>query len=82
MAPSKLSSGDIYHIKIKGILNPAISEWLGDITIFSLENGETMLEGEFPDQPALRGLMDQLWNLNYTVLSIEKIDNQDKADVS
>jgi hypothetical protein len=73
--------GNVYRIKVRGILNPAISEWLGDVTISPLEHGETLLEGEFPDQPALRGFVDQLWNLNYTVLSIEKVEikNEDES---
>ena len=64
----------IYRIRIKGAFSLSAIEWFGGITILPQEQGETMLVGEFPDQSALRGLLEQLWNLNYTVLSIEQIE--------
>jgi hypothetical protein len=65
---------DTYRIRLKGALNPAFTDWLGDIIIIPHENGETLLIGKFTDQPALRGFLDQLWNFNFTVLSVEKVD--------
>ena len=65
-----------YWIRLKGVLDHPIADWFGDITIIPQENGETLLVGKFADQPALRGLLDQLWNLNLTILSVETIDNQ------
>jgi hypothetical protein len=59
---------DTYQIRIKGALNPAITDFLGDIIIIRQENGK------FPGQSALRGFLDHLWNLNFNVLSVEKID--------
>lgn len=73
MATPQGNPGTVYRIKVKGALNPNFSEWLGEVTIISLEHGETLLEGKFPDQPALRGFVEQLWNLNLTILSIEII---------
>ena len=65
-----------YRITIKEtLLNPG-AVWLEGIAITSQKNGETQLMGTFVDQPALRGLLDQLWNLNYTVLSMERIENE------
>jgi hypothetical protein len=37
--------------------------------------GGTVLVSPFADQAALRGFLDQLWNLNFTVISIEKVGN-------
>lgn len=72
---------DTYRIRLNGTLNPANTGWLGDIIIIPQENGETLLVGEFPDQPALRGFLDQLWNFNFTVLSVEKVDaEKDQVD--
>jgi hypothetical protein len=36
------------------------------------------LIGSYPDQAALRGLLEQLWNLNITVISVDKIENENK----
>ena len=55
-------------------------DWFGDLTITLLQNGETMLVGQFTDQSALRGFLDQLWDLNLTVLSVEVVDNQTHRD--
>jgi hypothetical protein len=65
---------DTYQIRIKGALNPAITDFLGDIIIIRQENGDALLHGKFPGQSALRGFLDHLWNLNFNVLSVEKID--------
>lgn len=65
-----------YRITIKEtLLNPG-AVWLDGISVTPQANGETQLTGTFADQPALRGLLDQLWNLNYTVLSLERIENE------
>jgi putative acetyltransferase len=62
-----------YQIRIKGIVNRSIATQIDDISIIPQENNETLLVGTFIDQPALRGLLDQLWNLNLTILSVERI---------
>ena len=63
-----------YCIRLKGTLERSIGDWFGNITITPQENGETLLVGQFADQPALRGFLDQLWNLNFTILSVEMVD--------
>ncbi len=65
-----------YCIRIKETLDSRIDAWLDEISILPQENGETLLVSSFPDQPALRGFLDQLWNLNITVISVERIENE------
>jgi hypothetical protein len=65
-----------YRVKIKGTLDRSFTDWFDDISILPLENGETLLVGVFADQPALRGFLDQLWNLNFTILSLEIIRDE------
>jgi hypothetical protein len=76
MDQEKSNPGNIYRIRLKGVLDRPIVDWFDDITVIPQENGETLLVGKFADQPALRGFLDQLWNLNFTVLSIERIENE------
>ena len=66
-------TGNVYQIKVKEILNQQNTDWFDDLTVSRLEKGGTLLVGRFADQPALRGFLDQLWNLNFTVLSVERI---------
>jgi hypothetical protein len=44
------------------------------------EHGETLLMGWFADQAALRGLLDHLWNLNFTILGIEQCGGSDDQE--
>ena len=66
----------LYRIRVKGVAIHSLADWLGDLQIIPQEGGTTLLVGSFADQPALRGLLDQLWNLNFTLLSVERIENQ------
>jgi hypothetical protein len=76
MDQKKTNQGNIYRIRIEGTLQSPIATWFGDITIIPQENGETLLIGQFVDQPALRGLLNKLWNLNFTIVSFERFENE------
>jgi hypothetical protein len=65
-----------YRIRVKETLGCHFSDWLSDLSLFQQENGETLLIGSFPDQAALRGFLEQLWNLNITVITVERIENE------
>jgi hypothetical protein len=64
-----------YRVRVKGILTPTMVGWLENITIIPREPDETELVGSFADQSALRGFLDQLWNLNITILSVENVES-------
>jgi hypothetical protein len=72
MDPKTSKKGCLYHIRLKGVLNLESFGWVDDARIIVQENNETLLAVRIVDQPALRGIMDQLWNLNLTILSVEK----------
>jgi hypothetical protein len=67
---------DTYRIRVKETLDRSFFDWLDNLSLTPQENGETLLVGNFPDQPALRGFLDQLWNLNITVITVERIENE------
>ena len=66
--------GCLYHIKIKGALNPESFVWIDDVRIIDQANNETLIGVRIADQSALRGIVDQLWNLNFTILAVEKAE--------
>jgi hypothetical protein len=72
-------SRTIYQIRIKGIVNRSIAGLIDDMILLPQENNDTLLVGTFIDQPALRGLLDQLWNLNLTILSVERVPPPEKG---
>ena len=80
MNRKKSNHASTYRIKIQGVLKSSLADWLGDITVVPQEHGETLLVGQFTDQSALRGLLDQLWNLNFTILSVERLENQNEQN--
>jgi hypothetical protein len=75
MELNQTQPSNIYHILVRETLDHHFADWYGDLTITPCENGETLLIGSFVDQPALRGFLEQLWNLNITVINVERIEN-------
>jgi hypothetical protein len=65
-----------YRIRVRECLEHRFVDWMDDLTLIPQDNGETLLISTFPDQPALRGFLDQLWNLNITVITVERIENE------
>ncbi len=61
-------------ITIRGRVAPHWSRWLEELRFTYRSNGEgttvTELSGTLPDQSALQGLLNRVWNLNLTVLSV------------
>ena len=76
MEQHETKSSNTYRIRVKETLGSHFNHWLDTLTIIPLVNGETLLVGCFTDQPALRGFLDQLWNLNITVITVERIENE------
>ena len=63
-----------YEIQAKGYLEPGWLDWFDGLQIQNLENGETSLIGLITDQLALRRVLDKLWDLGLTVLSLHRIE--------
>jgi len=76
MEQSESHQSNKYRIRVTETLDRHFTDWLGNLTIIPQENGETLLVGDFSDQSALRGFLDQLWNLNITVITVERIENE------
>jgi hypothetical protein len=65
----------IYTIRIQGVLHERWKNWFDGMTITSLENGETLVEGLILDQSALVGVINQIHNLNLKLIAINCKDN-------
>lgn len=72
----------IYQIQLEGTLDESWSAWFSGFQMQNKEdeNGRTLttLTGPAPDQAALRGLVNKIWDLNLILVSIERIDNRTK----
>jgi hypothetical protein len=63
----------LYEITVLGILDESWSDWFGDMTI-TVEADVTTISGAVPDQSALRGILDRIWDLNLTLISARRTD--------
>jgi len=64
-------------ITVRGRIAPHWSRWLEELRLsYRLsESGDdlTDLSGTVPDQSALHGVLNRIWNLNLTVLSVKTL---------
>ena len=63
----------IYQIRVQGQLDESWSDWLGELTITPQPDGATLLSGSIIDQAALHGILDRLYGLNLTILSVVQV---------
>ena len=75
-----MEQNPIYQIRVRGKLNQQWSAWLVGIAITHDQTGEhgliTTLTGPIVDQAALRGILNKLWDLNLTLLSVKQLGMQ------
>jgi len=63
-----------YHITVQGELDVDWQEWFSGMTITVAQDKDgvvTTLKGLVADQVALRGILNKLWDLNLTVISVK-----------
>ncbi len=68
-----------YRITVQGRIDTAMSDFLGGMAISpaTTEAGHTVttLSGELSDQAALAGVLNMLYELHLTVLSVKRLDS-------
>ena len=75
--PQTREAPAVYRIQVQGRVAARWSDWFGGLTL--TEERETAgppvttLTGLVPDQTALRGMVNKLWDLNLTVLAVERL---------
>lgn len=67
---------DTYRIVVKELPSPHLTDLYTGLTIAPLENGEVEVIVPIVDQSALRGLLDNLWDFNATIVAVERIENR------
>jgi hypothetical protein len=68
-----------YQIRIRGVLDPCWSDWLDGLTVTIMEGRDTILAGPVRDQAALHGLLAKIRDLNLVLVSVERIEREEKA---
>ena len=70
----------VYKIIVQGSLDPSWSDWFNEMEITNDPNADshsiTTFKGAVEDQATLRGILNHLWDLNLTIVSVSLIDSQ------
>ena len=67
-------SVSLYQITFQGKLGSNWSHWFDSMAVTSQANSDiTILSGEIADQPKLRGILNKLWDLNLSIISVIKL---------
>jgi len=63
----------IYEISLQERLEPRWTEWFAGLMLQPAAGGGTMLCGPLPDKAALHGLLNRVYDLNLTILSVRRL---------
>jgi hypothetical protein len=69
-----------FEIYVKGHLDESWSDWLEGLEVKLLDNGEMILSGYISDQAALMGILNKLYRLNLTLLSVSEANQIDDVN--
>lgn len=80
-----VENGEVYEIKIKGLLDEHWKQWFEGMELGKITSGEagqecTLITGSIADQPALHGLLAKIRDLNLILISVRKIDQKDPGN--
>jgi hypothetical protein len=75
MSTDQDDKGTLYHIRVRGNLDPKWADWFEGFALSSHENGETLLSGKVADQAALHGLLGKINSLGISLIFVVKADH-------
>lgn len=68
----------MYAVQIAGVLPPSLARWFEDmaVTVSHAEGVDpcTIFAVPVQDQAALRGLLNRFWDLNLTIISVQRLN--------
>ena len=68
-----MSESLVYQIRIKDHLDESWISWFSPLVVVNEANGEAILTGAIRDQAELHGLLDKVFDLNFTLLAVNLI---------
>jgi hypothetical protein len=70
-----MSESLVYQIRIKNHLDETWINWFFPLVVVNEANGEAILTGAVRDQAELHGLLNRVFELNLTLLAVNRIMN-------
>jgi hypothetical protein len=68
----------VYQIRIKNHLDEPWIAWFSPLVVVNEANGEATLTGAVRDQAELHGLLDRVFELNLSLLAVNRIMDPSK----
>jgi hypothetical protein len=70
-----------YQIRVTGELPAQWAGWFGGLDLAVQPGGQTLLSGWLPDQAALRGVLDRIFDLNLRLLYVSLVTAEKGGDL-
>lgn len=64
----------LYQIQVRGLLSPTILDHFGELNIYALSNGDTLMFGALPDEAALHDILNHIRNVGLSLIKLEQVD--------
>jgi hypothetical protein len=75
-----------YRIEVQGCVAPRWSDWFCGLTLAEGRDARgqpvTIMSGLVADQAALRGIVNKLWDLNLTLIGVERLAQSVESEVN
>ena len=68
-----MRGSSVYQIRIQGHLDETWINWFSPLLVVNDANGEATLTGAVRDQAELHGVLDRIFDLNLTLLAVNRI---------
>ncbi len=68
-----------YQLRIRGHVDDTLTDWFMPMTVANQPNGEATLTGPVRDQAELYGILMKLYNLNFTLLAVQRLQATDES---
>ena len=68
----------IYQIRVQGHFGNTLSEWFAPLRVCNEPTGEAALTGLIRDQAELYGVLLKLYNLNFTLIAVQRVATTDE----
>jgi hypothetical protein len=60
----------VYRIKVKGVVPESWLDRLDGLQVVAITSGVSTLEGRLPDEAALKGVLDTLYELRLSLVEV------------
>jgi hypothetical protein len=62
-----------YQFRVRDHVDNTLADWFAPLSVTNEPNGEATLTGPVRDQAELYGILMKLYNLNFTLISVQRL---------